>query len=345
MNPINPTTRRHFSAVFTTRRAFSIIELLVVISIIALLTAISFPFLKNSLQSTAVNAAAGQVSNALSAARVYATRDTPFISAKRVGSTLRTAQDNGDGYSGTIVLFAPDNSLRIMENDQNAYDPSNLGTSDGWLELQVPALNGYTPLAEFEDIRYPGRVQMLGIVRTGVGPYDVQLLPPPFAIRFNADGTIGQGVEDSGWGSGGDPDWDRVVFVSPTGNVRTVGSGPNAIVTTDYDVREERSDLGNNIDLGDFGREGELLMPDGRVQLPFGSIETVSGVLVIEPERVPGEFENPATNADQNLNFERDRVSAYSQAESAALMNWAADNPTYARILLFNPYTGQDLTR
>lgn len=323
------------------RAAFSIIELLVVISIIALLSAISFPFLKNSLQSTAVNAAAGQVSNSLSAARVYATRDQPFISAKRVGSTLRTAQDNGDGYSGTIVLFGPDNSLRVMANDQNAYDPVNLATSAGWLELQVPPLNGYTPIPDFEDIRYPGRVQMLGIVRTGNGPYDVQLLPPPFAIRFAADGTIGQGADD---GSG--VAWDRVIYVSPTGTALTIGTGPTAIETTDYDVSLNRNNFGSaSIDSGLYGRGGERLMEDGRVQLPFGSIETVSGVLVLEPERVPLEYEFPGGGAAAPIDYDRERADAYGTDASARLLHWASENGTYARILLFNPYTGQDLTR
>lgn len=349
LQPPIPATRRRLNRSGLVRghrtsrprpAGFSIIELLVVISIIALLSAISFPFLKNSLQSTAVNASAGQVSNSLSAARVYATRDLPFISAKRVGSTLRTAQDNGDGYSGTIVLFGPDNSLRIMANDQNAYD-AGLTTSAGWLELQVPPLNGYTPVPDFEDIRYPGRVQMLGIVRTGNGPYDIQLLPPPFAIRFAADGTIAQGADD---GSG--VAWDRVVYVSPTGNIRTIGTGATQIVTTDYDVSRTRNNFGpTSIDPGIYGRDGDLLMPDGRIQLPFGSVETVSGVLVLEPERVPVEYEFPGGGAAAPTDYDRERADPYTTDASARLLHWASDNGTYARILLFNPYTGQDLTR
>lgn len=337
------------------RAAFSLIELIVVISLISLLVAISFPFLRTTLQSTAVNAAAGQVSNSLSAARVYATRNKSFVAARRVGATLRTASGNGDGYSGTIVLFAPDNSLRVMENDQNAFDPANLATSAGWLELQVPPLNGYTPIADLEDIRYPGRVQMLGIVRTGNGAYDVQLVPPPFAIRFNADGTIGQGADDGFTASftPSPPTWDRLVYVSETGNTRTIGTGTNAITTTDYDVTRDRADAadadtgvaGTQIDLGLFGRQGDSLMDDGRVRLPFGAVETVSGVLVLEPERVPDNFDHPGTAASEPLGYARDRLDVYDVDESAALLNWASENATYARILLFNRYTGQDLTR
>ncbi len=335
------------------RAAFSLIELIVVISLISLLLVISFPFLKTTLQSTAVNAAAGQVSNSLSAARVYATRNKSFVAARRVGATLRTSSGNGDGYSGTIVLFAPDNSLRVMENDQNAYDPANLVTSAGWLELQVPPLNGYTPVPDLEDIRYPGRVQMLGIVRTGNGPYDIQLVPPPFAIRFNADGTIGQGADDAAWGGAGDPTWDRVVYVSATGKSGQIGTPPNTIDFTEYDVTEARETFadadgtrpGTQIDLGEYGRQGDLLMDDGRVQLPFDSIETVSGVLVLEPERVPSEYEHPNGGAAAAIGYDRDNLDVYSTDASARLLHWASENATYARILLFNRYTGQDLTR
>jgi prepilin-type N-terminal cleavage/methylation domain-containing protein len=339
------------SVIATLRRGFSLIELLVVISLLGLLVAISFPFLATTLQSTAVNAAQGQVSNALSAARVYATRQRPFVAARQVNNTLRTADDNGDGFSGAIALFAPDNSIRILENDQNAYDPA-LASSAGWLELQVPPLNGYTPIEGFEDISYPSRVQALGIVRTGNGPYDVQLIPPPFAIRVSSDGTLAQGHDDTGdpWAT---PDnWDRLVYVSPDGREVSIGNrAANEIVTTQYDVELNRDSFGNTLDLDEYGYRGELRMDDGRVALPIGVVETVSGVLLIEPERVPAQVAIPATFAaygglnPADTNFSRDRFNAYTPDESVALMHWASENGSYARILLFNRYTGQDLTR
>ena len=327
---------------------FSLIELLVVISMIGILVAVSFPFLSTTLQNNAVNAAQGQVSNALSAARVYATRNEPFVAARKVGNTLRTADGNGDGYSGTIALFAPDNTIRIFKNDQNAYDAA-LTSSAGWLELQVPPLNGYTPIPDLEDVSYPSRVQMLGIVRTGDGAYDVQLVPPPFAIRFAADGTIGQGTND--FNLDGVNDWDRVVYISPTGDVASVGSGSTAIQTTVYDVSEDRGSVGSTLDLDRFGYRGTERMDDGRVALPIGSVETVSGVLVLEPERVPSEVTIPASFTTYTgvnpatTGYSRDRFNVYSEDESTALLHWANENGTYARILLFNRYTGQDLTR
>lgn len=338
--------------------AFSLIELLVVISIIGIIVSISFPFLKSSLQSTAVNAAAGQVSNSLSAARVYATRNKAFVSAKRVGTSLRSAQDNGDGYSGTIVLFGPDNSLRVMENHQNAYD-GDLTSSAGWLELQVPPLNGYLPVADLEDIRYPGRVRMLGIIRTGSGDYDIRLVPPPFAIRFSADGTIGQGTNDNFTPPAAHPSptpdtWDRIVYVSPRAGTPPTGSAAADLTDVVYDISTNRSNAddaeagrgGTQINPALFGREGGDLMDDGRVALPFGAIETVSGVLVLEPERVPQAFNHPdGITGSVMLDYQPNDLDVYGIDKSAALLAWAADNATYARILLFNRYTGQDLTR
>lgn len=328
---------------------FSLIEMLVVLSLISLVAVISFPFLKTTLQSTAVNASAGQVSNSLSAARVFATRTKNFVAARRVGNTLRSASGNGDGYSGTIVLFAPDNSLRVMENDQNAFDPTNLPFSAGWLELQVPPLNGYTPVPDLEDIRYPGRVQMLGIVRTGNGAYDVRLVPPPFAIRVNADGAIGQGADD---GTADGVPWDRVVYVSASGVIDEIGGDgdpgteDSGVVITEYDVTSQRTNFGSStIEFSDFGRQGERLMDDGRLQLPFDSIETVSGVVVLEPERVPVQFAHPDGSAPADINYRRDNLDVYSEDASARILHWASENATYARILLFNRYTGQDLTR
>jgi prepilin-type N-terminal cleavage/methylation domain-containing protein len=337
---------------------FSLIELLVVISMLGILVAISFPFLSSTLQNNAINAAQGQVSNALSAARVYATQNKPFVAARTVGSSLRNSDDNGDGYSGAIALFAPDNTIRIMANDENAYDDTGaLTTSAGWLELQVPPLNGYAPIDDFEDITFPTRVQALGLVRTGPNPYDVQLVPPPFAIRMASDGTIAQGTDDNVGTHPAPtaPTWDRVVYVSSTGSPPRPGSSGALIEgVVNYDINLNRDGFPDavpatpavqDIDLADYGYRGSQRMDDGRVQLPIGVIETVVGVLLVEPERVPEQFAHPGTATQTPIGFDRERFNVYTENQSAALLNWAQDNGTYARILLFNPYTGQDLTR
>ncbi len=172
---------------------FTLIELLTSLFLIGLLVGISFPALQATVRSSSIDMAVGQINSGVSAARVYATRDRPFLVARRVGASLRTASANGDGFSGAICLFTPSGALRVMQNDENAQDPGL--PANGWLEMQLPPLNGYRPIGGLDDIRIPGRAMTLGIVRTGPGDFDVQLVPPPFAIRFSSGGTLAMGQQ------------------------------------------------------------------------------------------------------------------------------------------------------
>ena len=325
------------------RKAFSLIELLVVISIIALLTGISFPVVRTLLRNTAVNTAESQVNNALTAARVFATRSNSFVSARSIGGTLRTSKDSGDGFSGAIVLFATDNTLRICENDENALDRTN---SPNWLEFFNPGRNGYTPVPDLEDLRISGRVIPLGIVRTGSTPFDIQLVPPPFAMRVSNDGTIDQGQAKPMPVFTG----ERVVYISATGEVESVPLGNQEIQTTLYDIDNDRASLaGMTYDATAFGLGGNELMPDGRTQQPFGVIETVSGVLLVDTSQFPSTFDHPDGSgpvaAIPPVGGDTGNAAIYDEDQSAAILNWAAENGTFARIMLFNRYTGQDLTR
>ena len=333
---------------FRLQRAFTIIELLVVISIIGVVTGLAFPTLRATLQNTAVNVAVGQVNNALSAARVFATQNRPFLAARRVGQTLRTSDDLGDGYSGAIVLFANDNSLRIMRNDENAWDDEN----NRWMELLPTPLNGYTPVEDFEDQRFNGRVQVFGIHRVGPAPEDVQLIPPPFAIRFNRSGVITSGnlapsaqVPAGGETPGMDPNPFRVVFVSEDGETQPIGTAPNAPIANNYRISNLRTNGNADLDPAEFGPGGSNVQPDGRVALPFGRVETVSGVLVVEPDRVPAELDAPGGPTGIPIDLSPDNIRIRSRDVSNAVLAWAQDNPTFGRILFFNRFTGQDLTR
>ena len=315
----------------TARPAFTLIELLVVISIIALITGMTFPTIRATLQNTAIEMAVGQVNNSLSGARVFATQNRSFVAARRVGPTLRSSEDTGDGYSGSIVLFASDNTLRILRNDENAYD-------NGWLELQNPPKNGYTPVEDIEDLRIPGRAAVLGIVRVGTGNNDVRLIPPPFAIRIGRNGQLLQGQADTSPPTG----WERYVFVSQNGATQNIGTGPTAVVANLYDTSKHRGNT--SFDFAKFGLAGTEQQDDGRVKIPFSKVETVSGVLIVQPDRVPTQYPDP-TGTIRTIEYDREKKDLHSENASAALLNWANENSAFGRILFFNRYTGQDLSR
>ena len=345
MNRTRPTTRTGVQA--GPRRGFTLIELLAVIVISLLLLGISFPTLRALVRTNSIDMAVGQINSGVAAARVYATRDRPFLTARRVGASVRTSSANGDGYSGAICLFTPAGSLRVLQNDENAQDP-RLGRNP-WLETQAPPLNGYRSIPELDDIRLPGRVQCLGVVRTGPGAYDVQLVPPPFAIRFSDDGTLSLGdrVPPS---LGLDPDF-RYAFVSPKETVVIpAGTGNSNLLTDslDYELGNNRTtNPSESLDEEAFGRGGDQRTSTGRIHLPFGAIETVLGVLVVDPDLVPERFAHPDAGVSPSVaatNHRRDRLAVYSEQESARILNWARDS-SGGRLMLFNRSTGQDLTR
>lgn len=322
------------------RRGFTLIELLVVISLIALVTGFAFPYMRASLRGASVDMAVGQVNNGVAAARVYATRYKPFVVARRTGNALRTAGDTGDGYSGSIALFAQDGTIRVLENDENAATPTG-----AWMEFLAPPRNGYSPIEDLEDMTTPGRSFLLGIVRVGSGPEDIRLIPPPFAIRFSREGVLVQGEATS---DPGRPAWARYIYVGGSGATNTAGSGQNKVTANIYrttvwrssnSVKDGNPDIpGKQLEVADYGRRGDATLSDGRVQVPFDQIETVSGVLVVDPEKVPAEWDGTTTN------FNRDTLDIYTTSQSAAILKWAATSPA-GRVLFFNRYTGQDLTR
>lgn len=323
------------------RQAFTLIELLTVIFIITLVLGLTFPTISSTIRASSIDMAVGQINSGVSGARVFATRDRPFVVARRVGASIRTASANGDGFSGAICLFTPTGSLRVLENDENARD-EGLAQADGWLEMQSPPLNGYRPIEGVDEIRMPGRTMTLGIVRTGSGPYDVQLVPPPFAIRFSSGGTLSLGQEP--------PEGSnlRFVFVSPREEVDTAAGTTAASFSQSsllYDVSSNRTLFGGPLDLERFGRGGLERTGTGQIALPFSAVETVSGVVVVDPDQVPRRFAHPdGTTGDIDVLFSEDRSSLYTPNQSAALLSWA-NSESGGRILFFNPTTGQDLTR
>ncbi|MEL7087129.1 MAG: prepilin-type N-terminal cleavage/methylation domain-containing protein [Planctomycetota bacterium] len=315
------------------RPGFSLIELLVVISIASLLVGISFPFLRQMVRSSSETLAADSLSNAVAAARAFSTRYKPFTDQLPNG---KSAEDDGDGYSGTAVIVTPANELRIVENDEKALD-------SGGNRLELPPgtqfiRNGYKHIEGLDDLRVPGRAVVLGIRR--IGATQIQLLPPPFAISFNRRGgmVVRDALSVPGL-SGGNKRSDGLVYYD--------GDGDGVFENRDRSS-PEHPDIANPA-LSDFARgaapritlSGEM---EGRRVIPFERLEPVIGVVIFAPDNVPNNVVADTTGTGSP--YDPDRFDAYviDTNEPNNLLEWASE-PGAGVVMFFNRNTGADMNR
>ena len=144
---------------------FTLIEMLVVVSIIVLVVAITFPLLGAMSASVRGDSGLNTIHVAVASARAYATRD--------VGGQLAAT---GGRYSGTAIIFTPTNEMRIVEN-----------TVDSGPTFDQ---NGYESIPGRDYVLLSDDLGVVGIARGGVTATEVFLLTPPFAVRFDQHGQL-----------------------------------------------------------------------------------------------------------------------------------------------------------
>ena len=149
------------------RRGFTLIEMLVVVSIIVLVVAIVSPLIGALSEGLISDSGLNTVQVAVKSARAYATRE-------KNGPSF--AMDGGQ-FSGTAIIFTPANELRIVAN---AYDRSSLPFLFDYNVYENIEGRDYVPLSE--------DLGVVGIARNAAT--EVILLTPPFAVRFDQHGQL-----------------------------------------------------------------------------------------------------------------------------------------------------------
>ena len=173
------------------RRAFSLVELLVVLTVIAIAVGITFPLLNVLRQGGRISAATNTVSVAVDAARLLAVTSDKFTI-----TGLPTGQQAT--YDGTAVIFTPSGECRLVVNDQLAQD----GAGDYYeLSDQVSGtpvymsypnrINAYKDVPGRDYIALPPGTGIAGMRRSGSGGFaSLEFLAPPFAVAFDEEGRL-----------------------------------------------------------------------------------------------------------------------------------------------------------
>lgn len=256
---------------------FTLVELLVVISVISILLAVTVPFLSKMVETTNLSMARDLISANVGATRVYATKNKFFL--KDLRPTVPGDQNSetlADGYSGAAVIFTPQGELRVVENDEDSRD-----SSGDYLEIPttggLPARNGYKDVDTIDYVRLPAKIGVFGIYRKEA---ELWLIPPPFAISFDQNGALvlrrkrtHDKQKTEGW-----------VYYDGDGSGRIdAGSAAKARDNTG----------GSSYNPMAYSSQQSPRLTDGRFELPLEKIEPVMAVIVyLESDFVAAGFSN-----------------------------------------------------
>ena len=221
------------------RVGFTIVELMVVVSLIALLIGVSVPLIFKIDELSRDRTGVNSFSVAVTAARAYATR--------RIADSLTPAQAE---YSGAAVLVTPMNELRIIEDVQDEV-------------LEGQQKSSYQDISKIDPIAMPRGVGVVGIGRHGG---NFVLLPPPFVIRFNKNGQL---IGESNGAATGD-EIRNLVYYEGSAATRPAGYKP-ADIDPNTPEKNYDPDFGSIQDVWNSGAN--------KYNLPFGVLEAVVGVI------------------------------------------------------------------
>ncbi len=193
----------------TTRIGFTLIEMLIVVSITAIVLAMSFPMIGAMKRDVTATAGVNTVAVAVASARRYASAPHDFLDdlvpddpadSDTLGSQLGV-------YSGVAAIFTPAGEIRLARNESSALfldgvDAKSLERHGPDRSIATGLMVQATGLPKFElngfaDIQIDytllgSDAGVAGIFRDTTVAFDDPpiLLPPPFALWFNQNGYM-----------------------------------------------------------------------------------------------------------------------------------------------------------
>lgn len=235
------------------RRAagFSLVELLVTISIILIVVGISFPFINSLQNGSRIEAGLNTIGVASDVARQW-------VGPSRWATDFSTPGGGGAEYSGTAAIFCPTREIRITINDRAANSDAGL-----IMELEIPPKNGYEDKRNLEYISIPSGTGLAGIWRDPTNPGSYRLIAPPFALAYDEDGHLHFG-DDRG-----------LIYYDGdfSGFYNTAQTRPGGYDPTTWS-REDRNRFNDT---------------EGTFELPFEAIECVAGIIAYDLDDALGE--------------------------------------------------------
>lgn len=169
------------------RTAFTLVELLVVISIIAAASAVSFPMLSSITREVRLNGAMVRVTAGIQQANAILA-DYPLVDRD-----LTAPRIPGGVFTGTALVVR---WVDARAEYEMAYAICNQTAKGGggptdYLAGRATPVRGYSPLNTLEPITVGNGVKVAGLRRNNATPSQLELLPgASFAICVGAEGTM-----------------------------------------------------------------------------------------------------------------------------------------------------------